>query len=147
MRYQDLFKAVVDADQIDEQEKEVLYSYICAIIMHKNVVDPSGSCNASQYIALNSHFIPVLSKCMPIHIAQLYRLDSMIKHLIEHDNKTEAVESECDVVSVSEVLRDTIIHQVSTSLKMIDMDGKRFLLNMEIGNKRVHLQVDTITDE
>ena len=145
MLYRELFKAAASASWIPVQEKGLVYMYIRGILKIKNEFDSLNN-DASNYLLFNSEFLEKLAKSLPFHTNQLMLFDGYIKRLIDEEGEYDISETdtESDVISVSDMLKKTIIQHITTMLTMMDMDGNTFLLNMDLGNKRIHVQVDTI---
>lgn len=139
MLYEELYVAAASASWIPRTEKSMVYMYIQGIMNCYKNIDFSETEDASNYIKYNNQFLTTLSSTLPIHMSQLMVFDGYIKKLVSSD----CSESESNVISISDMTKQTIITNITSMLTMLDMDSKSFLVNMDIGNKKIHLQIDT----
>ena len=144
--YTDLYTEASNADWIPDNEKAYFNQYIREIINCYPTVDISGSLDAMNYLVFNGEFVNAISKLVPFHPTRIVMFDSFVRRLLKEHviSGSTSYDSESDVVSVTQMLKQTIVTQVVSMLNMMDMDGKRFLVNMDLGNKRIHLQVSSI---
>ena len=144
--YTDLYTEASNADWIPENEKAYFNSYIREIINCFPTVDISGSHDAMNYLVFNGEFVNAISKIVQFHPTRIVMFDSFVRRLLKEHviSGSTSYDSDSDVVSVTQMLKQTIVTQVVAMLNMMDMDGKRFLVNMDLGNKQIHLQVNSI---